>query len=111
MDMRIVEYLDERGKSPFAGWFHRLDPVSAARVTIQLERLKLGNQTSIKSLGRGLHEIRIDVGPGYRIYLARQGDALVILLAAGSKHRQDDDIATARLRLEDYRRRRKEQGP
>lgn len=106
--MRIVEYLDERGRSPFASWFNQLDAFSAARVTIQIERLKCGHLTSIKALGRGLHEIRIDTGPGYRIYVGRQGDELIILLAGGTKHRQDADIATARLRLEDYRRRRKE---
>lgn len=96
--MRIVEYIDEWGGSPFASWFDQLDAVSAARVTIQLERLKLGNRASIKALGRGISEIWIDTGPGYRIYIGRQGNELAILLAGGTKHRQDEDIAAARLR-------------
>jgi putative addiction module killer protein len=104
----IREYVDSRGRSPFARWFQNLDTHAAAKVTIALARLELGNLSSIKGVGGGVLECRIDWGPGYRVYFGRDGETLVILLAGGTKKRQQRDVAAARERWADYRRRREQ---
>lgn len=106
--MRIVEYQSSDGASPFAAWFDRLDPQAAAKVNTALARLELGNMSNVKSVGLGIHEYRIDWGPGYRIYFGREGDILVVLLAGGTKHRQQRDIADASMRWQDYKKRKKD---
>jgi putative addiction module killer protein len=106
--MRIAEDLDRHGKSPFAAWFDRLDARAAAKVTIALARIEAGNLSNVKSVGAGVLEFRIDFGPGYRIYFGRDGSELVILLAGGTKSRQQQDIADGQTRWLDYKRRRKE---
>jgi putative addiction module killer protein len=105
----IREYVDERGHSPFGRWFERLDANAAAKVTVALTRIEIGNLANVKSVGGGVLEYRIDWGPGYRVYFGRDGATLVILLAGGTKRRQQRDIAVAQERWADYRRRRKEQ--
>ena len=99
--MQVVEYLDAAGVSPFARWFDGLDPRAGAKVTAALTRL-----SNVKSVGAGVLEYRIDFGPGYRLYFGRSGDDLVILLAGGTKSRQDRDIAVAQARWADYKKRR-----
>jgi putative addiction module killer protein len=66
-----------------------------------------GNLSSVKGVGSGVLEYRIDTGPGYRIYFGRDGGALIILLAGGTKRRQQRDIESAKERLADYRRRKR----
>lgn len=105
--MRVVEYLTADGLSPFASWFRALDAQAAAKITVTIARIERGNLTSIKSVGAGVQEARIDWGPGYRIYLGRDGEELIILLAGGTKHRQQNDIAAAHARWQDYRSRKK----
>jgi putative addiction module killer protein len=100
-------YLDLSGISPFEKWFTTLDFQAAAKVTTALVRIELGNTSNVKSLGSGLSEIKIDWGPGYRIYFGRDGDDLVILLTGGTKKHQDKDIKTAKLFWQDYKQRRK----
>ena len=73
-----------------------------------LARIEQDNLSNVKGVGAGVHEFRIDFGPGYRIYLGRDGEDLVILLAGGTKNRQQKDIATAQARWTDYKRRKKE---
>jgi putative addiction module killer protein len=107
--VEILEYLDAGGRSPFAGWFDRLDAPAAAKVTIALSRIGRGNLSNAKAVGGGVQEFRIDFGPGYRVYFGRDGDALVILLGGGTKQRQQQDIANAHARWDDYKRRKKEQ--
>ena len=107
--MLIREYVDERGRSPFAKWFEDLDARAAAKVTVALARIETGNLSNVKSVGAGVLEYRIDWGPGYRVYFGKDGVTLVILLAGGTKARQQRDIATAQQRWADYRRRRTEQ--
>lgn len=107
--MRVLEYLDEAGRSPFRRWFDRLDALAGSKVTIALARLEQGNFSNVKGVGAGVSEYRIDFGPGYRIYFGRDGDTLIVLLAGGSKQRQDQDIAASRARWGDYKRRKKEQ--
>jgi putative addiction module killer protein len=106
----IREYVDARGRSPFARWFEGLDARVAAKVTVGLARIEMGNLSNVKGVGGGLFEYRIDGGPGYRVYPGRDGETLVILLAGGTKKRQQRDIAAAQERWADYRRRRKEEG-
>ena len=105
--MKIVEYVDEAGHSPFGRWFGLLDPRAAAKVTTALARLEAGNHSSVKGIGHGLHECRIDWGPGYRLYFGIDGGRLVILLAGGTKHRQQRDIKNAFERWQDYRARKR----
>jgi putative addiction module killer protein len=107
--MQVLEYLEASGRSPFRRWFDRLDPLAAAKITIALARLELGNLSNVKGVGSGVLEARIDFGPGYRVYFGRDGDALVILLGGGTKQRQQNDIAVAQARWADYKRRKKEQ--
>ena len=72
--LRILEYLDASGQSPFARWFGRLNPTAAAKVTIALYRLEHGNFSNVKGVGAGVYEYKIDFGPGYRIYFGKDGD-------------------------------------
>jgi putative addiction module killer protein len=104
----IREFVDERGHSPFGRWFEDLDARAAAKVTVALARIELGNLANVKGVGGGVLEYRIDWGPGYRVYFGRDGATLVILLAGGTKRRQQPDIAAAQERWAEYQRRRKE---
>ncbi|NMG39002.1 type II toxin-antitoxin system RelE/ParE family toxin [Chelativorans sp. ZYF759] len=105
--MRVVEYLDERGVSPFAAWFSKLGAGAATKIAVALERMSLGNLENAKGVGAGVMEHRIDSGPGYRIYFGQDGAELVILLAGGTKQRQQRDIKVAQARWNDYRQRKK----
>ena len=105
--IEIREYLDERGHSPFDRWFNDLDATAAAKITIALSRVENGNLSDAKGVGRGVMEFRIYFGPGYRVYFGRDGDAVVILLAGGTKVRQQRDIRTAQSRWDDYRQRKR----
>jgi putative addiction module killer protein len=84
-----------------------LDSQAAAKVTTALVRVEQGNVSNVKSVGSGISEIKVDWGPGYRIYFGRDGEALVILLTGGTKKRQDEDIKTAKSYWQDYKKRRK----
>jgi len=105
--LELQEYLDVQGRSPFGDWFDALDPVAAAKITVGLNRIEQGNLSNVKSVGRGVLESRIDFGPGYRIYLGRDGDVLVILLGGGTKKRQQQDIDRAIARWADYKSRKR----
>ena len=83
----------------FAKWIDGLHDIRArARILVRIERLALGNPGDVKSVGEGVSELRIDYGPGYRVYYNKQGQKVVILLAGGDKSTQAKDIKTA-LRL------------
>ncbi len=83
----------------FAGWLDDLRDLRArARIQARLARLAAGNPGDVAPVGEGVSELRIDIGPGYRVYFTRRGRALIILLAGGSKATQANDIRTA-LRL------------
>ena len=84
-------------------WFGSLGPEARARVATALARIEQGNLSNIKSVGHGVLEYRIDFGPGYRVYLGRDGDMLVILLTGGTKKRQPRDIQTAAALWKAYR--------
>jgi putative addiction module killer protein len=86
-----------RQTETFALWLARLrDRRARARIQARIDRLQLGNPGDVKAVGGGISEMRIDYGPGYRIYFVRRGATLVILLAGGDKHTQERDIAAAR---------------
>jgi putative addiction module killer protein len=77
-------------------WFEGLrDPATKARVAMRIDRLALGNPGQHRHLSQGVSELKIDIGPGYRIYYSQRGSALIILLCAGDKSTQAQDIADA----------------
>lgn len=106
--LEVREYLEASGRSPFAKWFSDLNAEAAAKVTVAMARMEQGNFSSVKSVGEGVLEYRIDFGPGYRIYFGRDGALLVILLAGGTKSRQQKDIEKSRTRWVDYKERRRQ---
>ncbi|TGD97268.1 type II toxin-antitoxin system RelE/ParE family toxin [Methylobacterium nonmethylotrophicum] len=108
--MEIREFIDARGRSPFASWFDGLDSRAAAKVIVALSRMEQGNLSNAKAVGGGVHEYRIDWGPGYRLYFGRDGDKLIILLCGATKRRQQDDISEAQTRWRDYKQRREDGG-
>jgi putative addiction module killer protein len=80
----------------FVAWLSNLnDDRAVARVVARIRRLELGNSGDIRSVGEGVSEMRIDYGPGYRIYFTRRGKTITILLCGGDKKTQRKDIATA----------------
>jgi putative addiction module killer protein len=101
--MRLLYFVDSNGTVPFQQWHTRLDVHAITKITTTLRRLQAGNLASLKSVGEGVMEARIDWGPGYRIYLARQGDELIILLGGGTKSRQQADIMVAKQRWALYK--------
>lgn len=92
---RIEEYVSEDGNSPFRSWFDDLDRQAAALVAIAVDRLGEGNTSNVKSVGEGVSELRIDRGPGYRVYFGWNGRVLIVLLGGGTKKRQQSDIQAA----------------
>lgn len=99
-------YVDDGGRKPFERWFDALNPEAAARVETALARLADGNVSNVKAVGSGVNEVKINFGPGYRLYFGWDGETVVILLGGGIKKRQQRDIATAQERWCDYRIRR-----
>ena len=80
----------------FAKWIDALEDIRArARILVRIERLAAGNPGDVKPVGKGVSELRIDYGPGYRVYYTQRGRELVILLAGGDKRTQASDIKTA----------------
>lgn len=81
----------------FARWLGSLrDDRARMRINARIRRLSIGNPGDVRPVGEGVSEMRIDYGPGYRVYFVRRGNTLVVLLAGGDKRTQDRDIATAR---------------
>jgi len=94
------------GKMPFKKWINDLADMRArVAIEMRIDRLSLGNLGQSKSLGGGLHELKVDVGPGYRVYFGRVGQQVILLLCAGDKKSQQKDIDKAREYLEDYKMR------
>jgi putative addiction module killer protein len=102
----IKEYT-EADRSPFADWFDSLDAVTAARVDKYIRRLETGNFGAAKALNEGIFELRLDFGPGYRVYYGRDGKTIIILLGGGSKRRQSADIVAAIERWKRYKQSKK----
>ena len=93
--VELRAYVDQDGNRRFDEWFDGLDAAAAAKVTIALTRMALGNFSKVKGVGSGVFECKIDFGPGYRIYFGKDGENLVILTGGGTKKRQQQDIEAA----------------
>lgn len=106
MAFRVKEYVREDGSAPFGSWFNKLDHQAAAKVATAVARVSAGNTSSIKWFS-GIGEIRIDWGPGYRVYLAKDGESLILLFCGGAKKRQQVDIEAALALHAEYKRRKK----
>jgi putative addiction module killer protein len=105
MPLTVIEYVRVDGSVPYAKWFDDLPVQAAAKVAIARARLEMGNTSAIKWIGT-IGEYRIDWGPGYRIYLGKDGDDLVILLGGGTKSRQQADIERAKTLWAEYKARK-----
>jgi putative addiction module killer protein len=96
--MHMIEVVET---AEFSGWLENLRDLSArARILVRIRRAQLGNLGDVKFFD-GIGEMRIDYGPGYRLYLVQRGPKLVVLLCGGDKRRQSADIARAKLLLKE----------
>ena len=94
---RIEVYQTPQGRLPFIEWLRGLrDQRAKQKIQARLDRLRLGNLGSSRSVGEGVQELKIDYGPGYRVYFGQRGEKLVIFLCGGDKSTQDDDIKKAK---------------
>ncbi|HEY2426014.1 MAG TPA: type II toxin-antitoxin system RelE/ParE family toxin [Pseudolabrys sp.] len=104
--MEVRYYQTADGRRPVAEWLSSLrDPTAGARIAARLQRLTLGLRGDWKSVASGLFELRIDHGPGYRVYCARHGSLLIVLLCGGDKRTQAKDIERAHEYWKDYQER------
>ena len=106
MPIKVEEYIREDASNPYKEWFDSLASQAAAKVTVAKLRMELGNTSSIKWFD-GIGEYIIDWGPGYRIYLAKDGDTLIVLFGGGTKRGQQRDIDKAKALLAEYKARKK----
>jgi putative addiction module killer protein len=106
MKIHVKEYLLADGSSPYKVWFDDLDAQAAAKISVAISRLELGNTSSIKWFD-GIGEYVLNWGPGYRIYLAKDGDTLIILFGGGTKSKQQKDINKAKNLHTEYKQRKK----
>lgn len=93
---KVLEYVDQNGNCPFRDWFNSLDPVTAARAATYVERVVQGNHSNVSPIGSGLSEIKLNYGPGYRIYYGKEKDYILILLGGSSKKGQQRAIDRAK---------------
>lgn len=103
---KVVEiYETPDGLRPFTEWLNSLRDIKAkAKIIKRIERLQLGNLGDYKSVGKGVCELRIDYGAGYRIYFGQIGNTIVVILCGGNKDNQEQDIISAQSYWENYRR-------
>jgi putative addiction module killer protein len=88
----------------FDRWLGKLkDRRAVARILVRIDRLALGNPGDVKAVGGGVSELKIDYGPGYRVYFAQRGQQLVLLLCGGDKSTQSQDISTAQMIAAEWR--------
>jgi putative addiction module killer protein len=107
--IEVRQYIDRSGRNPFERWFEKLDGTTRARIAIALERLEHGNFSGVRGAGAGVFELRMDFGPGYRIYFGKDGERIVILLGGGTKKRQQTDINAACALWQEYKRQKREE--
>ena len=99
-------YVTEEGREPFSEWLASLRDVKArAKIRVRLDRVSLGNLGDCHGVGEGVQELRIDYGPGFRVYFGLEGQTIVLLLCGGDKSTQTKDIETAKRYWNEYRRR------
>lgn len=103
--MKAAQPFEIEATRAFEKWFRNLrDRKARASINIRIRKASLGNLSDSKSVGGGVSEMRIDYGPGYRVYFTKRDNTIIILLCGGSKKTQSSDIRTAREILEDIRR-------
>ena len=108
--IEIRRYRTSAGREVFTDWLSGLrDRQARARILVRLERLELGNFGDSKPVGSGVSELRIDWGPGYRVYFGRDGQTVVVLLCGGDKRKQDADIKKAVELWQEYEKPRKQE--
>lgn len=106
VESEIRLYATRNGKVPYSRWLNSLKDVRGrAVIRVRLNRIRLGNFGDCRTVGEGVMELRIDHGPGYRVYFGRVGRRIVLLLCGGDKASQSKDIELARAYWADYRRR------
>ena len=105
---KLNQYRDDNNGVPYEEWESSLPSVMAARITKYVKRMENGNFGNSEPVGSGVSELKINLGPGYRVYYGQDGDTLVILLGGGSKKRQSRDVADAIERWKIYKRRKRE---
>jgi len=106
----IEYYLTEKGEKPFRNWLDGLRDIAARNtVRIRLDRVRMGNFGDNRPIGNSVYELKIDHGPGYRVYFALDGKAIVLLLIGGDKSSQGKDIAKAQEYWLDHTRRKKDE--
>lgn len=106
--MHVLRYTKDNGNAPVSDWLSGMrDKVAQARIRIRLRQLEDGNFGDAKPVGRGVIELRIHVGVGYRVYCARHNEDVVILLCGGGKRTQMSDIKIAHSYWADWKRRHK----
>jgi len=97
-------YVTTEGREPFSEWLKSLrDQRARAKIRVRLDRVSLGNFGDCHAVGDGVQELRIDYGPGYRVYFGQEGTTIVLLLCGGDKHTQSKDIETAKRYWSEYR--------
>ena len=102
-ERELIEYCASDGRAPFRTWMDSLkDKRTRARIDARLLRVRLGNFGDAKAVGGGVHELRINFGPGYRIYFGLEGVRVVVLLIGGDKTTQTKDIENAKTYWADY---------
>jgi len=108
--LEILRYVTESGKDVFGEWLDGLrDIQAAAKIIVRIDRLSTGNVGDCKPVAGAISEIRIDWGPGYRVYYAMVDRTTVLLLCGGDKRKQAADIKRAVRYWEDFQRRTKDQ--
>lgn len=111
MPLEVRHYVTASGADPFGEWFGALaDRQAQARVQARVDRLERGLFGDARSCGEGVWELRIHWGPGYRVYYARSGERIILLLLGGDKRKQQADIEQAKEYWRDYQQRTKTQG-
>jgi len=107
-EREIRIYRTRDGREPFSEWLERLRDVrTRQKIQTRIDRVSLGNFGDARSVGGGVHELKIDFGPGYRIYFGQDGMVLVVLLCGGDKNTQQSDIRSAKSLWEQYRQEKK----
>ncbi|MEQ1606105.1 MAG: type II toxin-antitoxin system RelE/ParE family toxin [Pyrinomonadaceae bacterium] len=101
----LLDYETEDGERPIRDWLDSLNRMMTARIEARLKRIAFGNFGDAKAIGSGVSELRMPFGSGYRVYFARHGDAIVVLLCGGDKGSQDKDIERAKRYWSDFKRR------
>ena len=102
----LIIYETEQGEAPFSEWLDSLrDRLARARIKKRLDRVELGNLGDYKAVGEGVYELRIDYGPGYRIYYGNVDLTIILLLCGGDKDTQERDISLAQQFWNDFKQR------